>query len=277
MSSAAPTRDIFEMRSPGQLLAMAMGVVAVTYLLAAGLMAWIGHARTVEILANLVGLIGLPWLYLRLHDVPIVPTLRLRVPGPGQLAWLVLAAIAVLPPMLVIGEWSQRVAPPPPEYFEAIEKILPHSGTDWLVAIFSITILAPFGEELVFRGIVQQAARRVAGGMVAALLAGVLFALWHGQTWNLATLAVLGIFLGLVFETTGSVLACTVLHGAYNLCVLLLYTHGEQLPALDGVAGAFVATVSLGLAWGAYGRLRPVRDWQAWVSMQPESEHDRDL
>lgn len=274
MSSAAPTRDIFELRSPGQLLAMAMGVVAATYLLAAGLMTFIPHARTVEILANLLGLVGLPLLYLRAHQVALTTTLRLHAPGPGQVFWLVVAAIAVLPPMLVVGEWSQRVVPPPPEYFEAIAKILPHTPTDWLVTIVSIAIIAPIGEELVFRGIVQQAARRASGGLVAALLAGVLFAVWHGQTWNLATLTVLGIFLGLVFETTGSVIACTIVHGAYNLCVLLLYTYGEQLPELDGVAGAFVATASLGLAWGAYGRLRPLRDWQGWAELRPQSERD---
>ena len=272
MSSAAPTRDIFELRSPGQLLAMAMGVVAATHLLAAGLMSVIGHARTVEILANLIGLVGLPLLYLRAHSVPIASTLRLNLVRPGQAAWLVLAAIALLPPMLVIGEWSQRIAPAPPEYLEAIAKIIPHSATDWLVTIVSIVIIAPLGEELVFRGIVQQAARRASNGLVAALLAGSLFAVWHGQVWNLATLTILGIFLGLVFETTGSVVACIVVHGAYNLCVLLLYTHGEQLPALDGVGGAFVATACLGVAWGAYGRLRAAHDWQGWPASQPESE-----
>jgi membrane protease YdiL (CAAX protease family) len=259
----APTRDIFEIRSPGQLLAMGMGVVAVTFLLGAGFMHWLEHARTAEILANLIGLIGLPILYLRAHAVEVGPTLRVHVPTPGQIAWLAMASITLLPPLLVIGEWSQRILPPPPEYFEALQEILPHSAAQWIVTLVSVAVIAPLGEELVFRGIVQQAARRAAGGRTAAILAGLLFAVWHGQSWNLATLLVLGIFVGLVFETTGSMIACVVVHGAYNVCVLLLYTYGEQLPALEGIAGAFIATVSMGLAWGAHARLRPVRAWES--------------
>ena len=272
MSTEAPSRDIFELRSPGQMLALGMGVVATAYLFAWALSQFVESSRAVEIVTNLAVLVGLPLLYLRLHDVPAIPALRLHPIRPGQALWIAVAALAVLPPLLVLGQWNQRLAPPPPEYFEMLEKIVPREGPQWVLAVISIAVIAPIGEELVFRGIVQQAARRAAGGIGAAVLAGVLFGVWHGQAWNLASLIALGVLLGLVMEATGSVVACMVLHGLYNLGVLVLYAFGEDLPPLEGAAGAFVATLSLGVAWAAYGRLRRVREWKGTEGPPPRDD-----
>ena len=263
MTTPPDRADLFSLRSPGQILAIGMGAVASSYLVAMIVTVAFDEApiHVVSIGANLAGMIALPLLYLGRQGVGVGETLRVAPLPPPQILWLVGITIAIVPAVLALATWNQQLVPPPPEYLDAVERSIPTNGGQWVLAILSVVVIGPLAEEIVFRGMVQQAARTATGRTAAIVFTGVVFAIWHGQQWNLASLLLVGLFLGLVFEATGSLLAPLILHAAYNLTILLIYAHGTTLPDLPTDVAAFGAVCALAVGWAAYGRLRCVRAW----------------
>ena len=81
-------------------------------------------------------------------------------------------------------------------------------------------ILAPFAEELFFRGYLQNLWQHRWGLWPAIALSALLFGLGHIQGAVFATAA--GVFLSLIYVRTGSLWPGTLLHGLYNIVSLLL-------------------------------------------------------
>lgn len=79
-----------------------------------------------------------------------------------------------------------------------------------------VSIVPAFGEEFLFRGAILSNCRPF-GRTNAILISAVLFALMHQNAEQLLYTFVAGIVLGLVYEYTGSIWNCTVLHLFNNL------------------------------------------------------------
>ena len=106
-----------------------------------------------------------------------------------------------------------------------------HEPSAWGVALVVVT-LTPLTEEVVWRGAVQQALKRLGIPRLAAIgCTAVLFAMVH---WNavpdasrlsaLPALAMLGFALGWLMERTGRLIAPVVAHAAFNAANLLLFS-----------------------------------------------------
>ncbi len=106
-----------------------------------------------------------------------------------------------------------------------------HEPSAWGVALVVVT-LTPLTEEVVWRGAVQQALKRLGIPRLAAIgCTAVLFALVH---WNavpdasrlsaLPALAMLGFALGWLMERTGRLITPVVAHAAFNAANLLLFS-----------------------------------------------------
>lgn len=100
------------------------------------------------------------------------------------------------------------------------------------VAIAGALFLAPIGEELFFRGIIQSALRRLIRPRhgsyrhrwFAILLAGTLFGLAHiGNLRDILPLATFGIILGYLYERTGSLYVPVLVHLLFNAKPLLWF------------------------------------------------------
>lgn len=105
-----------------------------------------------------------------------------------------------------------------------------------LAVVFVITIVAPLGEELFFRGFFFGALRNWRGPWLAAVLTGLVFGLVHAGSspvGYLVPLAALGIGLCLLYEWTGSLYPSIALH-ALNNCVALGVSLGWtwEIPAM---------------------------------------------
>jgi len=92
-------------------------------------------------------------------------------------------------------------------------------------AILGAALLAPIGEELLFRGILQTACQRLVPPRwhslyhrwIAIVGVATLFGLMHLATpQQVPALIVLGILLGILYERTGSILAPIYLHVLFN-------------------------------------------------------------
>lgn len=159
----------------------------------------------------------------------------------GAVAWsrtfrgFVYGALLTLPVVLVTAFLAAllasflQVSPPP-------MLPLPTTPSNLLLDVVVAVVLAPFGEELFFRGFAQTAWTRDLGWPAALLRSAIFFALVHAvstggadlsEALRLATVAAVArlpvaFALGWVFARTGSVVASMGMHATFNGLGLLL-------------------------------------------------------
>lgn len=106
------------------------------------------------------------------------------------------------------------------EYDELVSNV---SGinSSWVMLI-AVFFLAPIGEELLFRGLIQQYLSRAMNIYIAILLQGLLFGLYHGNVIQGVYAFLLGAVLGLITNKTHSVLYGIILHMAINISLLFV-------------------------------------------------------
>jgi hypothetical protein len=98
----------------------------------------------------------------------------------------------------------------------------------WLdvMAVVAVT-LAPFAEELVFRGFIFNALWKRLPFSLSALVSGIIFGLAHGQAAGIAPLAAGGFVLASVYARSGSLWSSMIAHGTFNgITLTLLFAAG---------------------------------------------------
>lgn len=103
----------------------------------------------------------------------------------------------------------------------------------FILSIFSVIILVPFMEELLFRGFLQSYLKKHLGIKGAIFLTAFLFAVVHfapsqkeGNFQLIGALFVLSCFLGLIYEKEESLWAPIALHTAFNGASVLMISFG---------------------------------------------------
>lgn len=85
----------------------------------------------------------------------------------------------------------------------------------FLMLLLAAAVLTPFGEEILFRGVVANALNRY-GAWAGVGLSSVVFGLVHGVSVILPVAIMVGLLAAVLFRRTGSVWPCVVLHCVYN-------------------------------------------------------------
>jgi membrane protease YdiL (CAAX protease family) len=260
--------DFFATHPPLRLLALGVSLIVVYQIV-------LGFASRSEsldprlaiILASLSVEVLLPVQWIRSSRAALRQALRLHALPPQQALWTLLLAMSLLLPVEFLGTLNARWIPVAAWFESAMQILRPTDTSQWILAIGAIVLAAPLGEEIVFRGLMQQAARQGIGGRNAPLAIGVLFALIHFAPWYLLPLSMLGIVLGLSFERTGTLWTPILLHAAYNGTSLGVLGFGElqDVPIPMPMLG-ILATLSAGMAYVSYGRLRVVARWESEIS-----------
>ena len=75
-----------------------------------------------------------------------------------------------------------------------------------------LIVIAPFAEEIFFRGFLYQSFRNSFGVWPGAILSGLVFGVIHFEFFKLVQLAILGVILALLFERTRSLWPPIMLH-----------------------------------------------------------------
>lgn len=120
----------------------------------------------------------------------------------------------------------------------------------WSIAAFAVvaTLVAPLGEEVLFRGLLYGSLRARLGVGPAALLAGLIFGAIHfdAPAQGILLLCVLGMLFCLLYEKTGSLLPGIGLHALHNS---LTFSVTKEFPgwAFPLIMAAAVA-IAVGLA-----------------------------
>ena len=136
-----------------------------------------------------------------------------------------LGFVIELPIALIIGSIGQRVFSFLPEPHHPAADAIPNAtGLGLLATLFSAAIVAPFWEEIMFRGLLFPALARVTNKTwMGAALSSLLFAAIHPQgiaLWlALGTVAVASC---LLVHYSKSLVPSIVMHAAHNFCLLVV-------------------------------------------------------
>lgn len=166
----------------------------------------------------------------------IAPGPAVGLPGiasPGLLsppAAVLLGLLAALPPLIAV--YLMRLSRRPA--IQELLRVSRHFVEEYLspIRLPGVVVLsaaAGFGEELLFRGLLQSWIAGWGGLAAALLITSIIFALLHAVTRAYALYAfALSLYLGLLYVITGNILAPMVAHAAYDGVLLALLRRSIQ-------------------------------------------------
>ncbi|SCP95605.1 CPBP family intramembrane glutamic endopeptidase [Anaerobium acetethylicum] len=122
-------------------------------------------------------------------------------------------------------------------YNELMESI---TGGNMLLMLIFTGIVAPFSEELIFRGVLLKKASKIMPLAAANVFQAVMFGIYH-MNWIQGIYAfVLGMFLGMVFIKYGSIYHAILLHMVFNISNAVLNGFLTKMPDM---AAMIVSTI----------------------------------
>lgn len=157
-------------------------------------------------------------------------------------AWYLLIGFvmmyAILPLNNVFAEWNANISlPESMKNIEKIIKILQEQATattekllnidnigGLLINLFMIAGLAAFGEELLFRSIIQKSLVKICkNAHLGIFIAAFIFSFVHFEFYGFVPRLVLGLLLGYMFYFSGSVWVPMLMHFTNNATAVVIY------------------------------------------------------
>ena len=113
-----------------------------------------------------------------------------------------------------------------------------------LVTLIAICLVAPFVEEMLFRGIILRGFLAYYSPSVSIILSALLFGLIHLNIYQIPAAFLLGCFFGWLFYLSKSIWPSIIGHAAHNLGVFVGFEFGHH----DGYNHFLVNILSLALS-----------------------------
>ncbi len=146
------------------------------------------------------------------------------------------------------------------------ESVDAFNGGSTFVSILATVVAAPVIEELLFRGFLYNALKKIMNTLparvsrashrisilVSAFLTSALFGIYHGNILQALYAGLLSFFMIWLYELTGSLLSNMLFHAAFNFSgvatVLMVTSYGEKVTAAASCVIALGLMVATGLA-----------------------------
>ncbi len=213
---------------------------------------------------------GLPLMYIGLRAAPVTPLNRYFVPlhlraysdtyekprfTVGQFFILLFLGFGCMYIGNIIGSTLMSIlsAITGHDYQSGLESMVSESPM-WMTFL-GTCICAPIGEELLFRKLLIDRARRF-GDAPAILLSGFFFGIFHGNFFQFFYAFLIGIILAYIYTRTGKLWICSLMHAIVNLfggiimpelAGLLPTDPTESLTRLQSYVNLFLAVWIYGL------------------------------
>ncbi|MBO6576553.1 MAG: CPBP family intramembrane metalloprotease [Rhodothermales bacterium] len=195
-----------------------------------------------------LGLLGLGWLFARLHTSRPAAMLRLRGSGLA----ITLLSLAGLVALFPIVQWAGSIMDglPWPEgirefeqmQMDLIEQVLA-TNLGFFFTLFTMAITPALCEELFFRGYIQRQAERMFSGWLAAIIfSGVVFGLYHFRITQALPLSMLGVYMAYVVWRSNSLVPGILVHLANNGFAVAL---GAWISSSDGMSLEDIETMDV--------------------------------
>jgi membrane protease YdiL (CAAX protease family) len=112
---------------------------------------------------------------------------------------------------------------------DAVQEFLKLTGSDRMAFILLGSVIAPFCEELCFRGFLYPSLKTWMPRWLATFLLSAVFAWLHGSWTAALPLLLLAWLLTELYEVSGSLWPSIVLHGLFNTTTFVLLSYFPQL------------------------------------------------
>lgn len=205
------------------------GVLALSFLTGIALRPFKLSVDTQTILINLgfqLGLLlGPAALPLKLGHHPLAPPLTRETLRSGVVTFLVALPIVTL----VSAIWVPllRLCGIPIEPQDAMQLFLNTKPSPILFVLIALAVIvAPIGEELLFRATLFRYLRTRLPRWAALLLPALIFAAFHQSVAAFAPLAAFAVVLSLAYERTGLISTAMIAHSLFNLHTIILVLAG---------------------------------------------------
>ena len=161
-------------------------------------------------------LVPLFW-FLKSRKEPIAKRLRIRFVSSDVIISTVYLSFGII----ILSDELDRIIQiflPAPEYIVDLNGLLqPETIVGFLLLFIAVVVVAPLGEELLFRGFLQQILEKHWKDVTRAVLVTALFfAMIHMNPYWFVQIYILGIILGFLAWKTNSVIPPLILHGINN-------------------------------------------------------------
>lgn len=197
-----------------------------------------------QIVASAVLFIAVPLLFSYSTHPRIKEYLNLVQPK-KQVQWFWVALIAFSSIPVVGGVASLFDMIPLPESLNVAKETFLQKQKAYLnmqtpgeliAAFIAVAIIAPIGEELMFRGVVMRfMAKKMKPVFWPILLSSILFSLIHGNVVGLISIVIAGMTLGYVYYLTGSLILSMFVHFIVNGTQILVSYLGRDNEAITSV------------------------------------------
>jgi sodium transport system permease protein len=139
-------------------------------------------------------------------------------PGLALVAGTVAGTLSLNHLLTVAGTWQERIFPVPPFYREALEELLRSRGPGDFIGLLVVFAVVPaVCEEILFRGFLQsglvRAFQRPSAGIACT---AAIFALFHLLPQLYPGTFVLGLFVGWLAQSSGTLIPAMLAHGLNN-------------------------------------------------------------
>jgi uncharacterized protein len=222
------------------------------------------HAIRIATMIGQILFLLIPTLILiRFQTKNIFNFIRLKPIGFREVVFITVGVIAaqqflqgylVLQDMIPLPEAVQPFVDSIRESIERMYRtlVMVHTIPELFFVILVVAVVPAFSEEILFRGLVQRNFEYSFGLVGGAVVAGIIFAVYHLNPFTLVPLMVLGIVFGLLVYKTGSILAAILAHFINNVVAVIsvFYRRGEILIPADGdpsIAGTLLVMLISGL------------------------------
>lgn len=130
-----------------------------------------------------------------------------------------------------IIEPSMMLLPEMPEFLENMLKGLTQGMPLW-VSLLTVSIFAPFFEEILCRGLILRGLAQRTSPTNAIIISSIFFALIHGNPWQAIPAFGLGMLFGYVYYKTGSLKLPMLMHCVNNTFSVLI-SHTDKFKDVD--------------------------------------------
>ncbi len=200
--------------------------------LAGGIITWLGsgyaqsYQKIITFISFIIGqsLMVVPLIfYLNIKKLPFFSSIRFKVLKLSTIKSVTLFSTG----LIILSDEIDRVLQlfvPTPEYVLDLNYLLkPDSFFSGVLLFIAVVILAPLGEEIIFRGFLQQTLEKQWNDTTRAILfTALLFSLIHMNPYWFIQIYFLGVILGFLAWKTKSILAPLILHSLNNSLALIL-------------------------------------------------------
>ena len=200
--------------------------------LTGGFITWFGvsyaesHQKIITFISFIVGqtfMIVPLIVFLKFKKLPLFHSVRFKVLKYSTIKPIILFSTG----LIILSDEVDRIIQlfvPTPEYVLDLNYLLkPDSFLGATLLFIAVVILAPLGEEIVFRGFLQQILEKHWKDITQAILfTSLIFSLIHMNPYWFVQIYFLGVILGFLAWKTKSIIAPLILHSLNNSMALLL-------------------------------------------------------